>query len=192
MSGEAEGAQQHVPVPLRDGKGLLHAQQIQSHHRQRHTEPDRPGRLLPEENPRNGHDDNIEGRDEPRLAGGGGLQPHLLEVGAHCQDHAAADTADGQIPPGTGPGLGLLLKIPPPQAAEHQTQHQQKHKGHRASGGGEGEGTHMVGGHALGHEGGAPDQSRQHGEYILTDVVDFHQTCSSPGSMLYFCKLPQI
>ena len=192
VPGEAERAQQHIPVPLRDGEGLLHTEQIQSRHRQRHAEPDGPGCLFMEEDPRDGHDDDVQCRDEPRLAGGGGLQSHLLEIGGHGQRHAAAGAADGQIPPGAGPGLRFAVKVPLPQGAEHQAQHQQEHERHRASGSCKGKWLHMVCGHALGHEGSAPDQGRQHGEHVLTDVVDFHRTCSSPGSMLYFCKLPQI
>ena len=176
MGREAEGAQQDVEVTAGDGELLRNAQAVQPHHRQRHAEQQRFGGFLFHQQPRDGHNDDVQRRDEARLAGSGGLQALLLEVGGHRQGHTAAQAADQQVPD--------RLAAAPAQLSAHQAQRQQKAEGHRRPGRVEGEGLHIVRAHALRHEGRAPDQRRQQRHPIMTNLFRVHFSCSQFSSMI--------
>ena len=178
---ETDGAQKDIKIAFCNREILSDAQAVEARHRQRYADQQCPGRLLFHENAHNGHDDNVQRRDEAGLAAGGGLQALLLEVGRHSQGHAAAGPAHRQVLPGLRGTLHNALLHP----AAHHAQHQQKQKGDGRPGGVEGERLHIVGAHALGHKGCAPDQGGQHRQHILPDTIDLHFPCSYICSVVY-------
>lgn len=134
-------------------------QAVQSRHCQQHADPHRLGHPLFQENAENGHQHDVKGGDEARLAGRGGVQTLLLKEGGQSQRQAAPEAAQQQILPGAGDGGSLPL---PAAAGSHDgAQHQQKHKGDHRPGGIKGQRRDMFRAYALGYKGGAPDQSRQ-------------------------------
>ena len=71
MGGEAEGAQQHIEVTGSDGKALLDADAVQSHHRQGHAGPDDWCHLFMEKEAADRYQNDIKGRNEAGLSGAG-------------------------------------------------------------------------------------------------------------------------
>ena len=59
----------------------VRTQAVQSRHRQQHDDPHRLGHPLFQENAENGHQHDVKGGDEARLAGRGGVQTLLLKEG---------------------------------------------------------------------------------------------------------------
>ena len=55
--------------------------------------------FISEENAQDGHDNDIQGRDESGLAAGSGLQALLLQEASHRQSHTAAGAAHRQVLP---------------------------------------------------------------------------------------------
>ena len=181
LSGEAEGAGQDIEVPAGNAQLLTDAEAVQPPHRQGHPQPQGAGNLLPQDQPRQGHQNNVQRRNEARLAGGGGLQALLLEKAGHRQRRAAAQAPQNQIPAGPG---GRLSPAPPPESPE-AAQAKEEKEGDDRPGGVEGKGPHVFRAHALGHEGGAPNHGCNEGQDILSNSVDFHFPCSMFSSVIY-------
>lgn len=76
-------------------------QAVQSRHCQQHADPHRLGHPLFQENAENGHQHDVKGGDEARLAGRGGVQTLLLKEGGQSQRQAAPEAAQ-RSPSGTG------------------------------------------------------------------------------------------
>ena len=68
MAGKAKRAQNQKPIPRGDGKVLADAQQIQPGHAQKDGQPYQPRRPSAPQHAQQGHQHDVERRDEPRLA----------------------------------------------------------------------------------------------------------------------------
>ena len=109
------------------------------------------GLPVEEGGPHDGYQQDIQGREEGPLPGGGVLEPGLLKTGGHrhrCADEKPAEKELFSPLPGGGQGR-FAPKVD--EGHEEQGPHQHPH-------GGEGVGGHaQVHGGGLGHEGAAPD-----------------------------------
>ena len=173
LQGEHQGADDHEGVPLLQGEGLRDGQKPQPHGPDDEAQPGPDPRPPMEEGgPHDGHQQDIEGGEEGAFAGGGILEPYLLEAGG--QGHGDADEGpalDQPYPACPGGGDGGL----PPQIDEGH----EAHRAHQHPHGGEGVGQHpQLHSGGLGHEGAAPDHGAAqqdqgvlgsfHGAYPIT------------------------
>ena len=135
MAGKAKRAQNQKPIPRGDGKVLADAQQIQPGHAQKDGQPYQPRRPSAPQHAQQGHQHDVERRDEPRLARTRAHgDAHLLK-GTGQRQHGAAAHAAGQQRPalrgGHPPPGGILpgfsgLSV---QRGDHR-QHRQRGQRH--------------------------------------------------------------
>ena len=86
-------------VAERDRKTLRDAQQVHPRNRNPNRQPDPPARTLAEQQPEQRYKQDIQRRNEPRLANAGVLDAELLEGACNSKENAAADPTNEQVPP---------------------------------------------------------------------------------------------
>lgn len=100
LHGEEERAQQEVQVAGGDGEAIGNAQKVHAHDRNGNGEPVPRGYPLLEKYLPDGHEHDVQRRDEPGLSGGRAhVERQLLHIGRGKQRRAADDAADDDVAP---------------------------------------------------------------------------------------------
>ena len=180
MPGEHEGAGDQQQISRIDGEAALDAEQVQADGGDRDGQP--YGRHHPpaHENPRDGHQQDIQRRQKTGFAGRGVKQRRLLQVGGDRQQQPAEDTAAQQASFAPCAHLYGLVKalFAGILQQDHRHERQRADDGPR---GHEGERADVLHAHALGHKGGAPDEGSQEQQQVAPHLLPLPQgsTCSS-------------
>ena len=180
MCREDERTQHHQQVAAADGQRFIDAEEVKSHRRQRHREPDRRRDPFAEKQPHNRHQHDIKRRNKARLPGAGFRQARLLQAGRRSQCGTAAQPAQHQIPGACRQRPDRLRIFLSLEGAYDPIAQRQRDERHRAAQGIKGDGRDVAGADALRHKGGAPDEGGHHRQYILSD---FRVHCVSFSSL---------
>ena len=180
VDGKQDGADEDQEIAKLDGQALRNAEKIEADDGQRHAEPDEQAAPFFEEQPEERDDDDIEGRNEPRLAHGRVHDADLLKTACEAEHHTAAHAAD--------PELALRFRVRRPDAAggdgvqpveqrdagnEEQAADKGAHAGKRV-------GAHIIHAYALGDEGHSPDDGGEKQQKGIPELQRVHGRCDSP------------
>ena len=180
VDGKQDGADEDQEIAKLDGQALRNAEKIEADDGQRHAEPDEQAAPFFEEQPEERDDDDIEGRNEPRLAHGRVHDADLLKTACEAEHHTAAHAAD--------PELALRFRVRRPDAAggdgvqpveqrdagnEEQAADKGAHAGKRV-------GAHIIHTYALGDEGHSPDDGGEKQQKGIPELQRVHGRCDSP------------
>ena len=179
MDGKQDGTDEDQEIPKLDGQALRNAEKIEADDGQHYADPDEQAAPSFEEQPKERDDDDIEGRNEPRLAHGCIHDADLLKTACEAEHHAAAHAADPELPPcfcirglDAAGGDGVQPVEQCNAGDKEQAADEGAHAGKRV-------GAHIVHSYALGDEGHSPNDGGEEQQKGVPELQRVHGRCDS-------------